>query len=137
MSNKGFVNTADPIFQDIDAEVKQSFKYIEVPVVLRYKLIDRLIDFNIVGGVGANFLIGNDVILSHENNKEIIGETKGVNTINYTSSLGFGIEYPLMKRLNFRLEPSIKYYLNALNSNSEVEAHPYSIGIYTGINYTF
>jgi|GEM_PF-1062030 len=136
-SEKGFVNTADPIFQDLDAEIQQSFQYIEVPVILRYKLIDKVVDLNIVGGIGANFLIGNDVLLVYGNNKEIIGETKGVNTVNYSSSLGLGIEYPLMKRLNIRLEPSIKYYLNSINSNSSVESHPYSIGIYTGINYTF
>lgn len=136
-SNKGFVNTADPVFQDLDAEIQQSFKYIEVPVILRYKLIDKEIDFNIIGGIGANFLIGNDVILSYGNTKEVIGETKGVDPVNYSGSLGFGIEYPLMKRIKLKLEPSIKYYLNSINSSSSIDSHPYSIGIYTGINYTF
>jgi hypothetical protein len=136
-SNKGFVNTADPVFQDLDAEIQQSFKYIEVPVILRYKLIDKEIDFNIIGGIGANFLIGNDVILSYGNTKEVIGETKGVDPVNYSGSFGFGIEYPLMKRIKLKLEPSIKYYLNSINSNSSIDSHPYSIGIYTGINYTF
>ncbi|MBI9055255.1 MAG: outer membrane beta-barrel protein [Bacteroidales bacterium] len=136
-SEKGFINTADPIFQNLDAEIQQSFQYIEVPVILRYKLIDKIVDLNIVGGVGANFLVGNDVLLVYGNTKEVIGETKGVNSVSYNGSIGFGIEYPLMKRLNIRLEPSIKYYLNSINTNSSVESHPYSLGIYTGINYTF
>jgi hypothetical protein len=42
-----------------------------------------------------------------------------------------------MDKINIRIEPSIKYYLNELNSSSPIESHPYSIGFYTGINYSF
>lgn len=136
-NSKGVADVSDPIFSNLDAEIQQSFQYVEVPFLMRYKLIDKNVDFNIVGGFGANFLIGNDVYLKYANNKEVIGETKGVNTINYNSTLGFGIEYPVMDRINIRLEPSIKYYLNEINSSSSVESHPYSIGIYAGINYSF
>jgi hypothetical protein len=135
--SKGVADVSDPIFNNLDAEIQQSFQYVEVPFLMRYKLIDKNIDFNIVGGFGANFLIGNDVYLKYASNKEVIGETKGVNTINYNSTLGFGIEYPLMDRINIRLEPSIKYYLNEINSSSSVESHLYSIGIYAGVNYSF
>lgn len=135
--NKATVDLSDPIFNNLSAEIQQNFQYVEVPVLMRYKLIDKNVDINLVGGFGANFLVGNDVILKYGSNKEIIGQTNGVNTINYNGTLGFGIEYPLMDKLNIRLEPSIKYYLNEINSSSSVESHPYSIGIYTGINYSF
>ncbi len=135
--SKGVADVSDPIFNNLDAEIQQSFQYVEVPFLMRYKLIDKNVDFNIVGGFGANFLIGNDVYLKYAGNKEVIGETKGVNTINYNSILGFGIEYPVMDRINIRLEPSVKYYLNEINSSSSVESHPYSIGIYAGVNYSF
>ena len=135
--SKGVADVSDPIFNNLDAEIQQSFQYVEVPFLMRYKLIDKNVDFNIIGGFGANFLIGNDVYLKYAGNKEVIGETKGVNTINYNSILGFGIEYPVMDRINIRLEPSVKYYLNEINSSSSVESHPYSIGIYAGVNYSF
>lgn len=135
--NKGFVNTADPVFQDLEAEIQQNFQYIEIPFILRFKLIDKRADLNLIGGLGANFLIGNDVYLLYEGKKEIIGETNGVNNVNYSTTLGFGIEYPLMKKINIRLEPSLKYYLNAINSDSSVESHPYAFGVYTGISYSF
>ncbi len=137
LDSKGVADVSDPIYNNLDAEIQQSFQYVEVPFLMRYKLIDKNVDFNIVGGFGANFLIGNDVYLKYAGNKEVIGETKGVNTINYNSILGFGIEYPIMDRINIRLEPSIKYYLNEINSSSSVESHPYSIGIYAGVNYSF
>ena len=135
--SKGSADVSNPIYSNLDAEIQQSFQYVEVPFLLRYKLIDKDVDFNIIGGFGANFLVGNDVYLKYAGNKEVIGETTGVNTVNYNGTFVIGIEYPLMDRLNIRLEPSIKYYLNQINSSSSVESHPYSIGIYTGINYSF
>lgn len=135
--SKGSPDVSDPIYSNLNAEIQQSFQYVEVPFLLRYKLIDKNIDLNLIGGVGANFLIGNDVYLKYSGSKEIIGETQGVSTVNYNGTFGLGIEYPLMNKLNLRLEPSVKYYINEINSSSSVESHPYSIGIYTGINYSF
>ena len=136
-NSKDLLNLDNPIFQDLEAEIQQIFKYIEVPFVLRFKFIDRQADVNLIGGLGANFLIGNDVYLLYGGKKEIIGETNGVNNVNYSTTLGFGIEYPLMNKINIRLEPSIKYYLNAINSGASVESHPYAFGVYTGISYSF
>ncbi|PLX13701.1 MAG: hypothetical protein C0597_11270 [Marinilabiliales bacterium] len=135
--SKGVADVSDPIYSNLDAEIQQNFQYVEVPFLLRYKIIDKNIDLNLIGGFGANFLIGNDVYLRYGSNKEIIGETTGVNSINYNGTFGLGIEYPLFDRLNLKIEPSIKYYINEINSSSSVESHPYSIGIYTGFNYSF
>jgi Outer membrane protein beta-barrel domain len=135
--SKSNVDLSNPVFHNLEAEIQQTFQYIEVPFLLRYKLIDKLIDVNFVGGVGANFLIGNDVYLAYGDNKENIGYTEGVSDINYNGTVGLGIEYPLLKRINIRFEPSIKYYLNEINPDSHVESHPYSLGFYTGINYSF
>jgi len=136
-NSKSNVDLSNPVFNNLEAEIQQTFQYIEVPFLLRYKLIDKLIDVNFVGGVGANFLIGNDVYLAYGDSKENIGYTDGVSDINYNGTVGIGIEYPLLKRINIRFEPSIKYYLNEINPTSHVESHPYSLGFYTGINYSF
>ncbi|MCK5170351.1 MAG: hypothetical protein KAQ75_10770, partial [Bacteroidales bacterium] len=136
-NSKDLLNLDNPIFQDLEAEIQQNFKYIEVPFILRFKLIDRHADVNLIGGIGANFLIGNDVYLLYGGKKEIIGETNNVNNVNYSTTLGFGIEYPLMKKINIRIEPTVKYYLNEINSNSSFESHPYAFGVYTGISYSF
>ncbi len=136
-SNKAVADISDPIYSNLDAQIEQKYQYVEVPFLMRYKIIDKAIDINVVGGFGANFLIGNDVLLKYGGNKEIIGSVDGLNSVNYTGTVGFGIEYPVMKRINIHLEPSLRYYINEINSNSTVESHPYSIGIYTGINYSF
>lgn len=136
-NSKRLADVSDPIFNELDAKIQQSFQYVEIPVVFRYTLINKNIDLNIIGGFGANLLIGNDVYINYAGKKEVIGETAGVNPVNYNGTVGIGIEYPLNDNINIRLEPSVKYYLNELNSNSLIESHPYSIGIYTGINYSF
>ncbi|MDK2979483.1 MAG: hypothetical protein PWP52_2197, partial [Bacteroidales bacterium] len=134
---KSSYDLSNPIFNKLNANIRQSFEYIEVPLIIRYKIIDKIIDINLIGGVGANFLVGNNVYLMYENSKDVIGKTNGVNDINYSGSLGFGLEYPILNSVNILIEPSIKYYLNPINANSAVESHPYSIGIYTGVSYSF
>jgi hypothetical protein len=136
-NSKSKIDISNPVFNNLEAEIQQNFQYIEVPFLLRYKLIDKIIDVNFVGGLGANFLIGNNVYLVYGDSKESIGYTEGVRDINYNGTLGLGFEYPLLNRINIRFEPSIKYYLNEINPTSTIESHPYSFGFYTGINYSF
>jgi hypothetical protein len=136
-ATKSEYNLTDPMFNKLNANLRQSFEYIEVPLIFRYKLVDKMIDINLIGGVGANFLVGNSVYLIYENSKDVIGKTNGVNDINYSGSFGLGLEYPILNNVNILIEPSIKYYLNPINSNSAVESHPYSLGIYTGVSYSF
>jgi len=135
--DKGFVDVDNPIYNDLNANIEQNLKYIEVPVFLRYKLIDKIIDVNIMGGIGANFLLENNVYINYSGVKEDIGHTKGVNRINYSGSIGIGVDYPMSKQLFFRLEPTFKYYINPISNNSAVESHPYTMGLFTGIYYSF
>lgn len=136
-SNKSYFDTSDPIFQNLNAGIQQSFQYIEIPVMLKYKLIDKLIDFTIIGGVGVNYMVGNKVYLVQGNAREEIGETSDINALNFSGSLGVGIDYPLSNHLSLSLEPTVKYYLNSINTNFDYKSHPYALGIYTGISYSF
>lgn len=136
-TNKGYFDVSDPIFQDINAEIQQKFQYIEVPIMLSYKLIDRKIDININGGVNTNFLIGNYVYLVQGNAREIAGFTKDVKNISYSTTLGLGIEYPVFNHIKISLEPSVKYFISKVTTNPNIVSHPYSFGLFTGIKYTF
>lgn len=135
--NKYFFDVTDPTFNELDAEITQSLEYLEIPLYLNYKLIDRKIDLNVTGGVGANMLISNNVYLIQGNNKENIGKTDGVNSINYSGTFALGFEFPLLRNLTFNLQPAIKYYINAINPDSDVESHPYSFAVFSGFNYSF
>jgi hypothetical protein len=120
-----------------NASATQYFEYLEIPLVIKYKLIDKKIDFNILSGISTHFLIGNNLYLDYNNMNSKFSENVIVNTINYSSSLGIGIEYPVLSRLLINVEPEFKYYINPLVKNPSYNIHPYSLGIYTGISYVF
>lgn len=118
-----------------DISLQQNFEYLEIPFIIRYKLIDRKLDFQILGGLSTNLMIGNKVYLVDNNQYYEWSETSG-NTVNYSSSLGFGIEFPFTNKLFFNLEPVFKYYLSPIR-NEYVTSHPYTIGVMTGVSYSF
>lgn len=120
-----------------DITGKQYFEYIEIPLTLRYKILDYKIGVNILGGLSTNILINNSVVMS--SNSVVLLETKTSNlkTFNYSGTIGFGFEYPLSSKIIFNLEPFFKYYLTNISNSSQAEVQPYMIGIMTGINYSF
>ena len=115
----------------------QSFEYIEIPLLVSYKVVDRVIDFQILGGVSTNLLIGNNVFAEFDGQRINLGKTDGIYKINYSSVIGFGIEYGFSDQLSFSIEPTFKYYLNSFSSGTRLHVHPFSIGLFSGVSYKF
>jgi hypothetical protein len=117
--------------------IQQNFSYLELPVVLRYKLIDKAIDLNMTGGFSYNMLVGNSVYTVVDGTKYTFGETKGLNSFMVSSSIGMGMEYSFSNKLSLNLEPTFRYYLNPFTGASSSSVHPYSFGIFSGLSYKF
>ncbi len=117
--------------------VQQELDYIEIPFLLRYNLLNKSVGLSLSGGMSTNFLIGNSAYRIENNSKNKIGETQGINEISYSAIFGFGFRAPILKSLDFNLEPRIKYFMNSVTDNPESSYKPYSIGIYTGVSYRF
>lgn len=117
--------------------IQQNFSYLELPVILRYKLIDKAIDVNMTGGLSYNMLVGNSVFTVVDGTKYSFGETKGLNSFMVSSSLGMGMEYSFSEKLSINLEPTFRYYLNPFSGTSSSAIHPYSFGIFSGLSYKF
>ena len=109
--------------------------YLELPMILRYKAIDRKLGFSILGGMSYNFLVGNSVYAIGDGGKEFVGTIRGLYTL--SSSLGMGMEYKLSRNFSFNVEPTLKYFLNTSNSNGIVGLHTYSFGVFSGMSYKF
>jgi len=118
-------------------DVDQSFRYLEVPLFIRYQLIDKKIGVGLMGGVSTNILVGNDVYMQDGGEKTKIGKTKDMNLLNYAATVGIGMGYQLNDKIQFHVEPRLRYFMNSLNSNNDVTFKPYSIGFYTGVSYRF
>lgn len=120
-----------------DARFIQNFEYLEIPLYLRYTILDSRFDVEMLGGFSSNFLVGNNTYIENNSGKNHIGSTKDMETLNYSGTLGVGLKYGLSKRFYLNVEPRIKYYLNSLNSNSAVTYKPYTVGVFTGLSYEF
>ena len=130
----------DPVKADlnyISSNVYQDMSFLELPVIMRYKVIDRKIGLNLIGGMSYNFLVNNSVYAMASGNKYDIGTTQGLNTVYLSSSLGMGMEYNLSKTFSLNVEPTLRYYLNPVNSGGTSVFHPYSLGIFSGLSYRF
>jgi len=118
-------------------DLKQKASYLEIPMVVRYRIVDQRMGFYMLGGVNTNVLMSNTASLS--NNSEVIanGKIEGLNPLTFSSSVGVGMNYAITERFNLSLEPTMKIQLNSLNSQNYTDARPYSVGIYTGLTYNF
>ncbi len=134
------VNVFDPVKADLtylDNSIMQNFNYLEFPLLVRYKLIDKKIDFNVIGGLSYNLLISNSAFSYNNSVKYYIGKTNGLSPVTFSSSLGMGMEYNFSEKISFNLEPTFRYYLTPFGGLVGSAIHPYSFGILSGLSYKF
>ncbi|MGB7392949.1 MAG: hypothetical protein WA913_01010 [Pricia sp.] len=133
-------NSAAPEFSSLNATregtVAQQFGYLEVPVELDYTLINGKFGVNLLGGISSLFLIDNSVTLNSGDLSTNIGEASNLNDLNFSTNIGFGINYKVTPTIRLNVEPVFKYQLNTF-SNAAGDFRPYSIGIYSGLNFRF
>ena len=116
--------------------LEQQLNFIEVPVGLAYKLIDRKIGIEISGGASSLFVSQNEVFLNSGDQSQKIGSLSNVNSTSFMTNLGLGFDYNFNDQFDFNLRPTLKYQLNTFDS-STTDYQPYIIAIYTGFTYKF
>jgi hypothetical protein len=120
-----------------EGELLQHFKYLEIPLILRYRLVDKRVGLNLLGGLSTNFLVGNSVYFKEGGSREYLGTTEDIKLINYSSIVGVGFQYSISRNLHINMEPTFRYYLNSINTATGIGSHPYSLGFFTGLSYSF
>ena len=111
--------------------------YLEIPLTLRYKVVDRKFSLAVFGGMSANVLLDTNTFI--DNGVELLknGTILMARPINYSSSFGFSLGYDVLKNLSIGVEPAFKYYLHSYTTSSQVGSNPYAIGVFTGAVYRF
>jgi len=130
----------DPLkseLQYLNNSLRQSFSYLEMPVILRYKLLDKVLDLNVIGGLSYNLLVSNNVYATIDGGRYPVGKTEGLNPVMLSSSIGMGMEYSLSEKFSLNLEPTFRYFINPFSVIPGIRIHPYSIGIFSGLTYKF
>ena len=127
--------TSSEVFAD--QGIRQHLDYLEVPFNLRYTLIDRSIEVQLVGGMSTNLLVNNYVTMETAEGHVDIGYLTNIRNVNYSGNAGLGMVYHIQEQFSLRLEPRFRYFLNSINDTSLPSTRPYAFGIFTGLSYRF
>ncbi|MBN2806876.1 MAG: PorT family protein [Prolixibacteraceae bacterium] len=118
-------------------DYKQMARYIEVPLLLRYHLIQNRLGLHVTGGFNSNILVDNSVRLEDENMVVASGKIEGLRPLTWSSSLGLGLNYALTDELDLNFEPMLKIQLNSLNSQAYFNTRSAAFGVFSGVSYRF
>jgi len=133
-------NMADPSkynLTKVGSDIQQVFRYLELPVMLRYKLIDRKVGLNLSGGLAYGVLVDNSAYTGQGSELIRVGHTEGVSSFNISSQIGLGMEYNISRKVIFNLEPVFRYYVTPLSEISGSLYKPYSVGFSSGFFFKF
>ena len=119
-----------------NAELIQNLSYYEVPMELKYALINNRFGVNVIGGLSTLFLDDNEVYVRDGEFREVLGAANNLNSVSFSTNVGVGFDYKISKSLKFNVEPMFKYQLNPY-TDSSVDFKPYFIGIYGGLSFKF
>ena len=119
-----------------DGVLNQQMGYLEMPLEVSYKLLDRKFGIQFIGGISTLFLTENQVIVRSPGFEFDLGEANNLNQVHFSSNVGIGFNYTFWKSFQANFEPMFKYQLNTF-SNDAGNFKPYFIGLYSGISYRF
>lgn len=117
--------------------VAQLFGYLEIPLNIKYLIIDRSVGVQLIGGISTNLLVGNSVASLAGDGMTNIGVSEDIRTVNYSGNAGVGFVYELFDQFSLSVEPRFRYYLHSVNSDVLPATRPYAFGLFTGLNYSF
>ena len=121
---------------DGDARLIQSINYYEVPLELKYSIVNTRLGVNIIGGVSTLFLGNNEISVTSDNFSSVLGEANNLSDVSFSTNIGLGLDYKLSRRFVFNIEPMFKYQLNPY-TDSSVNFKPYYLGVYSGLSFKF
>ena len=131
--NKNEVQTAT---NSLEGTMHQQFGYLEMPLELNYALIDKKFGLHVIGGLSSMFLLDNTIMVESGDLNTEVGEANNLNTLNFSTNIGVGLNYKLGPKTQFNLEPMFKYYLNTFSDGSG-DFQPFSIGVFSGLQLKF
>jgi hypothetical protein len=117
-------------------DLDQRFGFIEIPLEIEYRVVDRKLGVNINGGFSTLFLNENEIFADVNGESARIGEANNIRDASFTANFGLGLDYSISKRMNINLEPKFKYQLNTF-TNTSGNFQPFFIGVYTGLSFKF
>jgi hypothetical protein len=117
--------------------IKQDLSFIEVPLELSYKILEKKkFGIEVIGGMSTLFLNNNSVSLISDGIEMNVGKANNLNNIHFSSNVGLGFKYSFWEAFSANFQPMLKYQINPFSENSG-DFRPYFIGLNTGLSYQF
>ncbi|MBP6550017.1 MAG: outer membrane beta-barrel protein [Flavobacterium sp.] len=116
--------------------LNQKMGYFELPMEVSYAVLDKKFGINLIGGFSTLFLNENTISLVSSQSNIELGQAKNLNQVHFSTNVGLGFKYQILKSFQINLEPMVKYQLNTFSNNSG-DFKPLFIGLYSGISYGF
>ncbi len=126
------------LYEPVDARLDLQYEFVEVPLVVRYRVVDKAFGVSLMGGMGASLLFDSRAdVTTADGTTATLGHLDGVRRSNVNSIIGIGFSYKLNEDFLFRMEPTFRYYINSVSDNAGIDAHPYLFGVYSGLSIYF
>lgn len=121
---------------DSSGFLDQTLGYVEIPMELKYNLLEKKLGVNVLGGFSTYFLYRNHVAVTSFGKTTTLGEASNINSLNFSGNIGLDFDYNISKKLFINISPMFKYQFNTF-SRSAGGFQPYYFGIYSGLNFRF
>lgn len=119
----------------ISGTMSQQLDYLEVPLELKYDLLDTRFGIQMIGGMSTLVLNNNEIRVQSSGFENTIGSANNLNDLSFSTNLGVGFHYKLSQKFLFNMEPMFKYQLNPYSGRSDFK--PYYLGVYSGFSWKF
>ena len=100
-------------------------------------LADVLARYHRLLGVDTHFLTGNGAYMNNREGKQRIGYTEQIKRVRTSYTGEMELCFAIHPKIKLNLEPTVRYSFNSLSNDPAVDYKPYSLGIYSGVNFTF
>ena len=134
------INPPKDTLESIDVsnvKIVQNFDLFEIPLVIKYKILNKKFGINVSGGFSPAYLLSNNTKLEVNGEKYNVGSSSNLNTMIINTTFSLGINYALSHKLSVNMEPTFKYSLNPINNNSQFNYRPYYFSWFAGVRYSF
>jgi len=121
---------------DNSGSLNQVFGYVEIPIEVKYNVVNGKLGLNVVGGFSTLLLNKDEVFIETNNFTQSLGSSNNLRSVNFSGNIGLDVDYAIYKNLFINISPMFKVQTNTFSKNSG-SIQPYYLGVYTGINYKF
>ncbi len=120
---------------------KEKIQFINVPMLVRYRFLNKKISAYFLGGITANFIVSKqvklDVLNQPGNLTANTNKISGLRSMNGGFLCGVECHYNLYKGIGVLLAPTITGSFTSINKNTPVKSYPFSLGLAAGLIYHF